>query len=447
MKHNYLTVTALTKYVKRKIDTDPHLKDVLLKGEISNFNHHSRGHMYLTIKDSKTRIQAVMFAGCNRHLKFTPENGMRVLITGEVSVFEAFGQYQLYIHQMEPDGLGALHLAYEQLKQTLSEKGYFAESHKQLIPQYPKHIGIITSPTGAAIRDILTTIKRRYPSVQATIIPAVVQGTTAAHSIKNAIELANQSFNFDVLILGRGGGSIEDLWGFNEKIVAEAIYDSKIPIISAVGHETDQTISDYVADLRAPTPTSAAELAVPSQLELKEKLLHMQRILNRMLNHLISSQEQRLKRLQESYAFRYLDYSIVQKEQQLDKMTDQLFKSLTYFLNNSQKDFTYLHNRFMRQHPETQIESVSKILKEHTNAINKSFNQLIADKQHILSATVEKLILLNPLETMQRGFAIPYTVSGDIITSHQQITHNEHIEVVLSDGTLGCQVLRIKENT
>lgn len=446
MKDNYLTVSALTKYIKRKIDIDPHLKNIWLKGEISNFNHHSRGHMYLTIKDSETRIQAVMFAGNNRHLKFRPENGMRVLIKGEVSVFEAFGQYQLYIHHMEPDGLGSLYLAYEQLKEKLAAKGYFSDEHKQQIPKFPKHIGIITSPTGAAVRDILTTIQRRYPLASTTVIPTLVQGSVAAESIKKSIELANHSIDFDVLIVGRGGGSIEDLWSFNEEIVAEAIYNSKIPIISAVGHETDQTISDYVADLRAPTPTSAAEIAVPSQLELKEKIHNTQISLQRVLNHMISSEKQRLTQLNQSYGFRYVDHLVSQKEQQLDQYTDKLAKSLTQFLSSQQTAFRHVHSRLLMQHPKSQLSAMSKVLTQYKKQLHSAFDQIVKAKQQILSVTLEKLILLNPLETMKRGFAIPYTKTGEIIKTFKQVKTNEEIVVTLSDGTIDCQVLHIKEN-
>src|SRR5690625_2481185 len=321
MKDNYLTVSALTKYIKRKIDMDSHLQNVWLKGEISNFNHHSRGHMYLTIKDDQSRVQSIMFAGNNRHLKFTPENGMNVLIRGDIGVFEPFGQYQLYIQEMEPDGIGSLYLAYEQLKEKLKKAGFFADAHKQKIPVYPKHIGIITSPTGAAVRDMLTTIKRRYPIVDVTIIPAIVQGSSAADSIKEAIETAN-NHHYDLLIIGRGGGSIEDLWGFNEEIVAQAIFHSAIPIISAVGHETDHTISDFVADLRAPTPTAAAELAVPSKLELLDRNRSMKDSMTRALRGRIENEQKQLNRLKQSYAFRYPKNLLQQKEQELDKHTD-----------------------------------------------------------------------------------------------------------------------------
>ena len=222
MKSKYLTVSALTKYLKRKIELDPHLQEVWLKGEISNFNHHRRGHMYLTIKDDNSRINAVMFAGDNRNLKFTPEDGMNVLIKGNIGVFEPYGNYQLYIKNMEPDGIGALYLAYEQLKEKLRSAGYFEKQHKRPIPKFPNHIAIITSPTGAAVRDIITTIQRRYPIVQLTVIPVQVQGDDAADSIQGAIEFACKSGKFDTIIVGRGGGSIEDLWCFNEIQVIEA---------------------------------------------------------------------------------------------------------------------------------------------------------------------------------------------------------------------------------
>src|SRR5690625_3380696 len=246
MNKPYLTVSALTKYIKRKLETDKHLRNIWLKGEISNFKYHNRGHMYLTIKDEQSRIQAVMFASQNRRLTFMPEDGMHVLIRGEISVYEPYGQYQLYIHQMEPDGLGSLYLAFEQLKEKLSKQGYFDERHKRAIPTYPKHIGLVTSPTSAAVRDMITTIKRRFPITRITIIPAIVQGEQGPESIVQGIEKANQLGIFDVLIVGRGGGSIEELWCFNDERVAMAIFHPKIPVISAVGHETDITISDFI---------------------------------------------------------------------------------------------------------------------------------------------------------------------------------------------------------
>ncbi|PAV29108.1 exodeoxyribonuclease VII large subunit [Virgibacillus profundi] len=444
MKDNYLTVTALTKYIKRKIDTDPHLKNIWLKGEISNFKHHSRGHMYLTIKDEQTRLQAVMFAGNNRSLKFNPENGMKVLIKGEISVFEPYGQYQLYIQQMEPDGIGALYLAFEQLKEKLHKQGLFDPIHKKKIPLYPRHIGVITSPTGAAVRDIITTIKRRYPIVTVTVIPVLVQGTNAVSSIKEAIRIANNKEIFDVLIVGRGGGSIEELWSFNEEPVAQAIFHSKVPIISAVGHETDITISDFVADLRAPTPTGAAELAVPSQLELKDKISNLKKFLIRDLDGHLVNNKKHLQRLKQSYAFRYPEQLLKQKEQELDKHVENIQKSTINHVKQQTKAYSNLNARLQAQHPKKQVEQFQKRL----NQLNKQqayyMSQVMEIKSIQLKNIIEKLTLLNPLEIMKRGFALPYTSNGEIIKSSKQVKQQDIITVNLHDGSLNCEVIQIE---
>ncbi|MBP1950393.1 exodeoxyribonuclease VII large subunit [Virgibacillus litoralis] len=445
MKDNYLTVTALTKYIKRKFDTDSHLKNIWLKGEISNFKHHSRGHMYLTIKDDNTRIQAVMFAGNNRTLKFTPENGMNVLIKGEIGVFEPYGQYQLYIQQMEPDGIGSLYLAFEQLKEKLHKQGFFDKSHKKELPRFPKSIGVITSPTGAAVRDIVTTIERRYPIVKTTVIPVLVQGPNAVQSIYNAINSANQQGGFDVLIVGRGGGSIEDLWSFNEEKVANAIFQSSIPVISAVGHETDITISDYVADLRAPTPTGAAEVAVPSQLELTDRINGMQRSLTRMMNENVLSSKQHLNRIKQSYAFRYPEHLITQKEQELDKHVERLEKTFNSEWKKKKDALININTRFEAQHPERQIERARKELKLFIKQTNYLMDKIVEQKSTSLNSAIEKLSLLNPLETMKRGYAIPYAQKGNIINSIYGVSENDQIDVKLSDGTLECRVLDVKE--
>ncbi|MEC5422294.1 exodeoxyribonuclease VII large subunit [Virgibacillus sp. C22-A2] len=444
MKNNYLTVTALTKYIKRKIDTDPHLKNIWLKGEISNFKHHSRGHMYLTIKDEQSRMQAVMFAGNNRSLKFNPENGMNVLIKGEISVFEAYGQYQLYIQQMEPDGVGALFLAFEQLKVKLHKLGYFDDTHKKEIPLFPKHIGIVTSPTGAAVRDIITTLRRRYPIAAVTVLPVLVQGPNAANSIKNAIELANEKAIFDVLIVGRGGGSIEELWSFNEEIVAEAVFQSKIPIISAVGHETDVTICDYVADLRAATPTGAAELAVQSQDELKARIVTLSRSMTRELDREITTNDQHLQRIKQSYAFRYPEQLLKQKEQELDKHVENVQKTLLNQLDQKNKMYKNLYTRFKNQHPENQMERSKKQLNQYVKQQSYYINEAIKRKSVQLSNNLEKLTLLNPLETMKRGFAVPYDNNGEIIKSYRQVKKQDIIKINLMDGNLSCKVLEVE---
>src|SRR5690554_2870195 len=279
---SYLTVKALTKYIKRKFDADPHLRNVYVKGECSNVKIHTSGHIYFTLKDDTARINAAMFRSNASKLKFRPEDGMQVYIRGDVNVYEASGSYQLYVTTMEPDGIGGLFIAFNQLKERLLKEGLFNPAFKQPIPKFPKTVGVLTATTGAAIRDICTTIKRRYPLAEVLIYPTLVQGAAAAPNIAENIRLANNQQLCDVLIVGRGGGSIEDLWAFNEEIVARAIFESQIPIISAVGHETDTTISDFVADLRAPTPTAAAELAVPSKAELIDRLLGYRSAMYRM---------------------------------------------------------------------------------------------------------------------------------------------------------------------
>src|SRR5690625_4409574 len=428
---SYLTVTALTKYLKRKMDIDPHLQQVWLKGEISNFNHHNRGHMYLTLKDDQARIQSVMFAGNNRTLKFMPENGMNVLVKGHVSVFEPYGQYQLYIQSMEPDGIGSLYLAYEQLKEKLAKEGLFDETKKKKIPTFPKHIGIITSPTGAAVRDIITTIKRRYPIAHMTVIPAIVQGDLAPKSIKRAIEKANKQSFLDVLIVGRGGGSIEELWGFNHEEVAMAIFHSKILVISAVCHETDQTICEFVADHRASTPTGAAEVAVQSQIELKEKITTIRRSLNRTLQSKLRNSQNHLKRLKQSYAFRYPDQLIKQKEQELDKHTERIEKVLMKLFQVKKDKYKQIQKRFISKKPETKINASIDQLAYLIKQLNQNVEHIAEKKAKQLSLMLEKLTLLNPLEIMKRGFAIPYTESGQLITSMNQVKEHDLMKVKL----------------
>ena len=272
MEERYLTVTALTKYIKYKFDHDYHLEDVLLEGEISNFKHNSRGHFYFTLKDDSAQISATMFVSSARNVKFEPTDGMKVFVRGNVTVYEPSGTYQINVKEMKSSGLGDLYLAYEKLKKELEKEGLFDPIHKKPIPRFPKTIGVITSPTGAAIKDIINTITRRYPLCSVILYPAIVQGTDSKDDVAKQIKKANSDNLCDVLIVGRGGGSIEDLWAFNEKVVAYAIYESNIPIISAVGHEIDFTIADFVSDVRAATPTAAAEIATPNIDTLKQNI-------------------------------------------------------------------------------------------------------------------------------------------------------------------------------
>ena len=289
MEERYLTVTALTKYIKYKFDHDHHLEEVLLEGEISNFKHNSRGHFYFTLKDDNAAISVTMFSTFAKTVKFNPEDGMKVFVKGNVTVYEPSGTYQINIKEMKSDGIGDLYLAFQKLKEELSKEGLFDPKYKKQLPKFPKFIGVITSPTGAAIRDIINTIGRRYPLAQVILYPAIVQGDDAKKDIVKQIKKANDNGLCDVLIVGRGGGSIEDLWAFNERIVAEAIFESKIPVISAVGHEVDFTIADFVADMRAATPTAAAELATPSLDMLKGNINYYVDFMTKHINTIFAN--------------------------------------------------------------------------------------------------------------------------------------------------------------
>lgn len=444
-EQRYLSVNALTKYIKRKFDADPHLHDIHVRGEISNFKQHSSGHMYFTLKDEKARILAVMFSSQSRSMKFSPENGMKVIVKGDITVYEPSGQYQIYIKEMQPDGIGELFLAYEQLKQRLELEGLFAPEKKKIIPLYPKTVGVITSPTGAAIRDIITTIKRRFPIVNILVFPALVQGDNAAPSITKAIEKANKMVDIDVLIVGRGGGSIEELWAFNEEPVARAIYTSNIPIISAVGHETDFTIADFVADLRAPTPTGAAELAVPHIEELMERVLQRQTRLLRAMNEKFRFEKERLNRAKRSYAFRYPHRLYEQKLEHVDKLTEMIVRgaSRLTLLKRGQQESQY--KRLLRNHPSEALREAEARFVRSQKDINRSMRQILLKKQTEFDSIISTLQALSPLKIMERGYSLVY-MENQLVKSVKQIKINESVRIQLTDGNLFCKVETIKEN-
>jgi exodeoxyribonuclease VII large subunit len=441
----YLSVIALTKYIKRKFDADPHLQDVHVRGEISNFKQHSSGHMYFTLKDEKARILAVMFSSQSRLMKFTPENGMKVIVKGDVSVYEPSGQYQIYIKEMQPDGIGELFLAYEQLRKKLESEGLFSFDNKKVLPLYPKTVAVITSPTGAAIRDIITTIKRRYPIVNILVIPALVQGDHAAPSIVKAIEKANNLDDIDVIIVGRGGGSIEELWAFNEEIVARAIYQSNIPIISAVGHETDFTIADFVADMRAPTPTAAAELAVPHIEELMERLLQRKTRLLQAMNGRYRYEMQRLNRVQKSYAFRYPQRLYEQKLEQVDKLTELLVRGASRLTELKKSHHETIHKRLIRNHPSVALREAEIRFERSQKDIQRGMMQILLKKQTEFERIISTLQALSPLKIMERGYSIVYKDGNRLVKSINQVSENESIQIQLIDGSLLCNVQEIKE--
>ena len=323
MNDKYLSVSVINRYIKHIIDTDINLQRVFIKGEISNFKAHSTGHLYFSIKDETSKINAIMFNGNARKLNFNPTDGAKVLITGRISVYEATGNYQIYVDEMIEDGVGNLYIAFEKLKKQLAAEGLFDSKYKKPIPKYPTKIGVVTANTGAAIKDILSTIKRRFPIGQVILFPSLVQGDNAAKDIVKKIKLAN-TYDLDVLIVGRGGGSIEDLWPFNEEIVARAIFDSKIPVISAVGHEVDFTIADFVADLRAPTPTGAAEMAVPNLVDLNKYIEQLKIRLSSDIIKKINIQKLNLDSLRNSYILKNPSILFENKKQNLDLISNKI---------------------------------------------------------------------------------------------------------------------------
>lgn len=393
------SVNELNNYVKNILDDNENLRQILVSGEISNYKAHYSGHLYMTIKDEAASVKAVMFAGNAAKLRFNPENGMKVLILGTVSLFPRDGSYQLYINTMQPDGYGALSIAFEQLKKKLEKDGLFSSEHKKPIPVFPHRVGVVTSSTGAAIQDIFNVLSRRFPAAEVVVRPSQVQGDGAAEDIARAIKEFNRLNGADVLIVGRGGGSIEDLWAFNEEIVARAVFESEIPVISAVGHETDYTICDFVADLRAPTPSAAAELAVPDIHELKGELLAYKQQLAGLSKHFFNTERGKLTAIEKSGVLK-----------------DPLIK-----LNENRRNIAYLNEKLC----------------------DLTYSALENNK-HKFSALVGKLEVLNPLGVISRGYAL--IKKGDsLLKSTNELEIDDEINIKLSDGSVNAKVISINE--
>ncbi|TSB45386.1 exodeoxyribonuclease VII large subunit [Alkalicoccobacillus porphyridii] len=441
MSESILSVTELTRYIKGLLESDQLLPDTWIRGELSNFKQHSRGHMYFSVKDENSRIQAVMFAGHNRFLAFKPENGMKVLIRGEINVYEPYGQYQLYAKEMQPDGIGSLYLAYEKLKAELEKEGLFDQIRKKQIPTFPKHIAVVTSPTGAALRDIVTTLKRRYPLAKITLLPALVQGNQAPASVASAIKQADAAGIFDVLIAGRGGGSIEELWAFNEELVVRAISEASVPIISAVGHETDYTISDFVADLRAPTPTAAAELAVPNRLDLLTRTFANKQRLILVMREKLKQEKRQLERLHKSYAFRYPAQLIRQKEQELDNQMERLKRAAEQLIKNKKMSLQQVKKTVEHHHPKERIRQLRERLAHQEVLIKRETEHHLTRSRQRFSNQIQQLQLLSPLHVMNRGYSLAYQqITGELIKSIDQAERDEMLELQVTDGTYICQI-------
>ena len=396
MAHKIYSVSELNKYINQKLKSDEILSDLYIKGEISNFYHHNSGHMYFTIKDEKSAVKAVMFKSRNKNLKYELEDGLEVTAHGYIGVYEPRGEYQFYVNEINPEGKGALYLAFEQLKEKLEKEGLFSEEKKKEIPVIPQKIGVITSPTGAAIRDILSVVKRRFKNVSILIVPSLVQGDKSASELVSALNYLNNREDIDLIILSRGGGSIEQLWPFNEEIVARAIYNSEIPIISGVGHETDFSISDFVADLRAPTPSAAAELAISNKIDLEKRLDNLSFRLQNSINTKIASTKEKFNSLIKKQVFNKPEKLFSDKIQKLDNLTMKLEW-------NIEKNITEAKRRF--------------------NLLNS------------------KLESLSPLKTIKRGYSVLTDENGNTIKSIAKIKKGDYIYNKLSDGKIKSKVL------
>ena len=411
MNNEYLTVTQLTRYIKYKLDNDVNLREVYLKGEISNFKAHTRGHFYFTIKDEGSRINAVMFASSASKVKFTPEDGMKILVTGRISVYEATGGYQIYVNEMMEDGVGNLYVAFEQLKKKLASEGLFDDRYKKSIPKIPERVGVITAPTGAAIRDIISTINRRFPLTEVILLPSLVQGEGAKEDIVRQIKRA-EDYNLDVLIVGRGGGSIEDLWAFNEEIVARAIFECPIPIISAVGHEIDFTIADFVADLRAPTPTGAAEIAVPNKADVINYINQLNLRSRKAVGNILELKKKRLDNIKSNYILNNpLDlYSA--KIQKLDYLTESLVKNYKNIIDKEKIKLNNIKTRPLFSNP---LIILDKTKQKYTLLLGK-------------------LDTLSPLKTLERGYGI-IKIGDKAVTSIKDLKKDDLINIELKDGS------------
>lgn len=396
-----LSVSQLNRYIKMNFDADENLANIFISGEISNFtNHYRTGHLYFTLKDDSAAVRAVMFNSSAKRLKFMPEDGMKVIARGRVSVYEASGQYQLYVDDMQPDGVGALNLAYEQLKEKLQKEGLFSELHKKPLPPYPEKVGVITSPTGAAVRDIINVLGRRFPYAEIVFCPVLVQGEGAHLQLTDAVNLFNSERAADVIIIGRGGGSIEDLWEFNDEGLARAVYNSEVPVISAVGHETDFTICDFVADMRAPTPSAAAELAVPDANELQYALSALK---NRMFLNVSSGIADRRSRLE------------------------------------------YLTSKGALKSPDEMLSNRSQRLDTAFSKMLSSYENRIGGKKVEFISAATALSKLDPMLVLMRGFAFVSDKSGKNVYSSQALAKGDKINVRFHDGSAVCEVKEITQ--
>ncbi len=420
MDRDYITVSSLNDYIKSVLEKDYYLSKILIKGEISNLKKHTTGHWYFTLKDEGSRINAVMFSKDASRVDFSAEDGMNVLIEGRVSAYPANGTYQVYVSKMNLDGIGNLHIEFEKLKKKLAAEGLFSSSVKKQIPKYPSVVGVVTAPTGAAIKDIISTINRRFPSTKVVLFPALVQGEGAAPSVVKQIKLADK-YNLDVLIVGRGGGSIEDLWAFNEEIVARAIYECNTPVISAVGHEIDITISDYVADLRAPTPTGAAEMAVPTVIDTMSIIDGFKIRINKNIKNMVNTKFIELRTLKENYILKNPMSMYEIKMQKLDNLIDNCFKNINSIIEMKKYNIDKLNESFIIKNP---------------NKILDPFN----NKMEMILMNLKNL---NPLGILEKGFSV-IEKNGKVVKKSKDLKQGDKISIRFEKGSAQAEIKEIK---
>lgn len=438
------SVAQLVAHLSKLVDQDEQSKAVWVEGELSNFTHHASGHMYFTLKDESAKMRAVMFKWSNRLLLFKPKNGDRVMIRGELYVYERDGQVQLKVLEMRNSGLGDLYSKYIQLKEKLETEGLFHQP-KKILPSHPRKVGVITSSHGAAVRDIITTMKRRYPLARILLMPVAVQGVHAAKEVATAIDEMNRLAEVDLLIVGRGGGSLEELWAFNEEIVVRSIAQSVIPVISAVGHETDTTLSDFAADVRAATPTAAAELAVPNFEELEHRFAALYQRLQNSPSQLLNQKREQLDRLAERPVLRQPGAQLDQFSQRLDYLDRDLYRLLRKKMVDLELTYERSTSRLRYHRPHDRIrayrERILQLQKEQTKALNQKLHQEATRYERSLA----KLDALSPLKVLQRGYSVAFRFQGELVRTVNQVRPGDLLRVRVSDGVLKCQVFGSEE--
>ena len=440
---DYLSVSTLTRYLKMKFDRDPYLERVYLTGQVSNFRKRPN-HQYFSLKDEKAVIQATIWSGVYKKLGFELEEGMKVNVIGRVQLYEPSGAYSIVIEKAEPDGIGALAVQFEQLKKKLGEEGLFQDKFKQALPQFPKKIGVVTSPSGAVIRDIITTVSRRFPGVDILLYPTKVQGEGAAAEVAANIRRANEREDLDVLIIGRGGGSIEDLWAFNEEIVVRAIFESRIPIISSVGHETDTTLADFVADRRAATPTAAAELATPvTKLDLLGHLSQQQNRLSNAAANRLAYQRERLHKLASSVIFRQPERLYDGYLQKLDQLNLRLKQKIREYYSEEVQQVKILQHRLDSLSPLRQVQRYQEQLCQQERLLRSNMAVIYDHKVAEAKRLSDALLMLDTSRIVARGYAI-IQKNETVIESSQDIKEKDQLTILMRDGQVQVEVKDVK---